>query len=274
KILITGATGFIGGALANELGEKDAHIFATYNKKLPPKNNYTYIKGDVSSVEFVFALFQKHSFDYCFHLAAQPLVDIAEKNPLPTFKSNIEGTWNVLEASRKSKIKGIIVASTSHVYGENDLPFIEDFFPKPTRPYETSKACADMIAQTYANYYRLPVAIARCSNIYGPGDTNKRLIPRTVLRILNGKNPEIYQSQTTRDYMYIADAVSAYITLAEKINLIDPARNVVFNFGTGNHYTNAAVVKKILDQMGKPYKNSYIVNTGRNQEINKQYVSI
>lgn len=280
KILITGATGFIGGHLVSRLVKLGAEItilndrkissFSTsVNKKLKKK-----IIGDVSQTRFVYDIFKKTPFDLCFHLAAQPLVETAEADPTPTFEVNIKGTWNILEAARKYKTS-VIIASTSHVYGANTLPFLEEYFPRPSRPYETSKACADILAQTYATYYKLPVAIARFVNVYGPGDTNMRIIPYNVSRILKGKRPTIYADETTRDYMYIDDAIDGYIALAERMKLLkEKTDNIIFNFGNGNHHSTRQIIEKIIELSGLSDIEPEVVDYKRKQEISKQYVSI
>ncbi len=261
KIFITGGTGFIGTHLTSQLKEYGSEV--------------TLLQGSITDEAYIQDVFEKGKFDVCFHLAAQPLVDIASNDPTPTFDVNIKGTWTILEAARKTNIKGIVIASSSHVYGDNNLPFLEEYFPRPSRPYETSKACADMIAQTYSTYYSLPVAIARCVNIYGPGDQNMRIVPRTIRLLLQGEQPEILSDETTRDYMFIKDAVDGYLTLAEKINeLKKDNSNIVFNFGTGKHYSNVEVIEKIIQLMDLKDLKPRIIQSSRKDEIMKQYVSV
>lgn len=277
RILVTGATGFIGTALVKKLLELDGTVYALSNNSSFKKEypNLKVIRDDINDKKTILALFDKNNFDFCFHLAAQSIVDIGSNDPTTTFEVNIKGTWNILEAARFNKLKGIIIASTSHVYGKNTLPFLEEYFPRPSRPYETSKACADMIAQMYASYYDLPVAIARFVNTYGYGDKNVRIVPRTIQLLMQNKRPEIYYDRTTRDYLYIDDAINAYVILAEKLkDLKKESDNIIFNFGTGKHYSNATVIKKII----KLYYGSTVIpvvtKVVRKQEINKQYVSI
>jgi len=136
-----------------------------------------------------------------------------------------------LEAARQQSIQKVIIASTAHVYGNNPkVPFKEEFFPQPSRPYETSKACADLLAQSFADTYDLPVEIPRFVNIYGPGDLNfSRLIPKVIKSVLVGKKPEVWDIGSVRDFLYIDDAINAYLMLAEK-QFTNSKRVRVFNF--------------------------------------------
>lgn len=278
KILITGGQGFIGKALTKKLLALGTNIYVLNNKKAtdPPFANINLILGDVSETDFIFRIFNKYRFNFCFHLAAQSNVDMGSQDPISTFDTNIKGTWNILEASRINKLEGIVIASTSHVYGKNKLPFLEEYFPRPSRPYETSKACADMIAQTYASFYNLPVAIARFVNTYGPGDTNARIIPRTIKLLLENKSPEIFIDKTTRDYLYVDDAVNAYVVLAEKIRILKKKyNNLIFNFGTSKHYSNATVIKQIVKLWNNsPQIKPILCTKKRQHEISRQFVAV
>lgn len=284
KVLITGASGFVGSHLTATLIKLNANITVLNDKKISPKSflfnnsildNIHEIIGNVSNSNFIQDIFKSHKFSYCFHLAALPLLEEAGNNPSKTFEVNTKGTWNILESARQNQLDGVIIASTTHVYGSNKLPFIEEYYPRPSGPYETSKACADMIAQAYANYYLLSVTIARCVNIYGPGDQNERIVPNTIKLLINKKNPEIFLDETTRDYMYIDDAINAYITLAEKLRYLEKNNsNIVFNFGTGKHYSNVQIIKKIIKLFGNTNIQPVLLKKRRRLEINKQYVSI
>lgn len=286
KVLVTGGEGFIGSNLSDYLVDLGAEVFILEKSKsksnVPAKNkaiskNKKIISGDVCDERFIKNLFKHENFDICFHLAARPLVleGKANENPLSTFEVNIMGTLNILEAVRLYKIKGLIIASTAHVYGEAKLPFLEEYLPQTSRPYETSKACADILAQTYNKYYKLPVAIARFTNIYGPGDYNKRIIPRTIKLILQNKNPELYDNETERSYLYIDDAVRGYIALAEKIDeLAGKNSNIIYNFGTEEIYSTRDIVKKILNLMKRSDLEPIIIKGAREKEVVAQYVSI
>jgi CDP-glucose 4,6-dehydratase len=284
KVLVTGGGGFVGSHLVRRLVDLGVDVFVLGKKrcqqedilnKKPFSKAIKIVNGNVCDKQFINILFNDEKFNFCFHLAAQPLVGVGQQNPLSTFEINIMGTVYILEAARQHQLQGLILASTSHVYGENKLPFLEEYFPRPSRPYETSKACADILAQTYARYYKLPVAIGRFVNIYGPGDQNKRIVPRTIQLILNGQKPEIFDDKATRDYLYIDDAVNGYLMLGEKVNgLIKQNSNIIYNFGTGNHYSTKTLVEKIISLTGRNDITPVTINNPRGQEIVNQYLSI
>ena len=169
----------------------------------------------------------EYEIDTVFHLAAQTIVGIANRNPVSTFESNIQGTWNVLEACRRSPpVKSIVVASSDKAYGDQEeLPYDERHAARRARhPYDVSKSCADLIAQTYAESYGLPVAITRCGNFYGGGDLNwNRIVPGTIRSVLRGERPVIRSDgQFIRDYFYVEDGAAAYMLLAEQLALPIP----------------------------------------------------
>ena len=275
-VLVTGANGFVGSHLVNNLSLKKSKIITLSKKggKLLP-GMITEI-GSVEDFKKINNIIKKHKVNIIFHLAAQPIVEVGQTNPTKTFEVNIRGTWNVLEAARENNIQKIIIASTVHVYGDNPrVPFKEEYFPQPSRPYETSKACADLLAQSFADTYNLPVEIPRFVNIYGPGDFNfSRLIPKVIKSILKGEQPEVWDVGSVRDFLYIDDAINAYLMLAEK-QQINGKRLRVFNFGTGKPIKIYDLVLKIILLMDKSIKiKTEIPPDERSNEIKKQYVSI
>lgn len=276
SILVTGASGFVGSHLVEELISKESKVITLTQKGteiLPKTINEI---GSVEDFEKLNNIIKKHKIKIIFHLAAQPIVEVGQENPIKTFEVNIKGTWNILEAARENNIQKVIIASTAHVYGDNPkVPFKEEYFPQPSRPYETSKACADLLAQSFADTYDLPVEIPRFVNIYGPGDFNfSRLIPKVIRSILNGEKPKVWDIGSVRDFLYIDDAIKAYLMLAQK--KLDNRRRVrVFNFGTGKPINIHDLVLKIIKLMNENIK----VKTEkppeeRTHEIKKQFVSI
>ncbi len=286
KVLITGASGFIGSHLVKKLVEKDANIITLSKTKNLLKSQIipqSLIKkitsqqiGKIEDFKLQNKIIKNYNIDTIFHLAAQPIVEIGKSTPINTFEVNIKGTWNILEAARQNNVDKIIIASTVHVYGDNpNLPYREEYFPKPSRPYETSKACADLLAQAYADSYNLPVEIPRFVNIYGPGDLNfSRLIPKTMKAILKGEQLKIWDIGSVRDFLYVDDAIEAYLMLVEK-ELPNKKRIRVLNFGTGNPVKILDLVKKIF-RLTKKEIEVEIESTPnvRINEIPKQYVSI
>lgn len=269
NILITGSSGFIGSHLFDHFQKKGKNILGISRK---PKRR-SEIKGDVTNFRFIDDVVKKHNIDTIFHLASQSLVDLGTNNPRKTFETNLRGTTNILEASRTNKIKRVIIASTAHVYGDggNNLPYKETDPIFSTRPYETSKVCADLIAQSYRFTFSLPVFIPRFVNVYGPGDINfSRIIPRTIKSILENKNPQIWGGKAARDFLFISDALRAYLLLADKID--NPRDNGLYNFGVGKPINVIKLVQKIINLSSKQLFVK-ITPAEREKEIKEQYVS-
>src|SRR5579859_7141660 len=204
NILITGITGFIGSHLKKRLEELGANVYGI-SRSAEKKNIF---KANIIDLSAIDKIFKKKNIAMCFHLAAESLVELGQSDPYQTFKINTLGTLNILEAARNNNIEKLIIASTSHVYGNSKLPFREIYQPKPSRPYETSKTCTDLLAQSYADTFNLPVLIPRFINIYGPGDLHtNRLIPKTINSILHDQSPTMWGGSAVRDYLYIDDAI-------------------------------------------------------------------
>lgn len=277
SVLVTGANGFVGSHLVNELVLKKAKVITlSKNRALKAKSVIEEI-GSVENFEKINTLIKKYKIDTLFHLAAQPIVEVGQTNPMKTFDVNIKGTWHVLEAARENNVGKIIIASTVHVYGDNPkVPYKEEYFPQPSRPYETSKACADLLAQSFADTYNLPVEIPRFVNIYGPGDFNfERLIPKVIKTIMLGKKPQVWDIGSVRDFLYIDDAINAYLMLAQK-QFANGKRVRVFNFGTGKPIKIYDLILKIIELANKASVKIEMENPpeDRLNEIKKQYASI
>lgn len=277
SVLVTGASGFVGMHLVNSLISRKAQVVTFSKNKAPVIKNTAKVEiGTVEDFKKLNSIIRKNKIEIIYHLAAQPIVEIGQTNPIKTFEVNIGGTWNILESARQNRVQKVIVASTVHVYGANPrLPFKEEYFPQPSRPYETSKACADLLAQSFADTYNLAIEIPRFVNIYGPGDTNfSRLIPKVIKGILKGKNLKIWDVGSIRDFLYIDDAIRAYLMLAEK-NLPKQKRGRIINFGTGKPVGIVDLVEKIISISNKRSVKIEIDKTpaDRSNEIIKQYVS-
>jgi CDP-glucose 4,6-dehydratase len=268
KILITGSRGFIGSHLVERLSSSQAKVFGISQSYEDKKT----LKANILHFDTINEIIKKKKIDICIHLAGESLVEKGQSNPFETFKVNIQGTLNILESSRINKLEKVIVASTTHVYGKNKLPYYEGYPPKPSRPYETSKTCVDLIAQSYADTFNLPVLIPRFVNIFGPGDLNfNRLIPRIMKAIYKDKKLQMWGGEIRRDYLYVDDAVSAYLHLAAMDNSY-LEKNRIFNFGSGSIVTVKEIIDKILQNTSEEIVLEK-VKEERVSEIKSQYVS-
>ena len=283
NVFITGADGFIGGWLAKTLVEKKAHVIVVV-RDLKRKNaldvhnirdKLTVVQGDIIDHELMKRIMNEYEAEYVFHLAAQALVGIANKSPLSTFESNIKGSWSIFEAARLTEsIKGVIVASSDKAYGDQEkLPYTEDQPLNGLYPYDASKVCTDVLAQSYAKSYNLPVAITRNANTYGGGDMNmSRIVPDAVVSSLKGKELIIRSDGTPeRDYMYVKDAVDAYLELAAAMGR-DGIKGQAFNFGTATPVSVLDLFKKIAE-LTDSSKEPQVTGKATN-EIDRQYLSI
>lgn len=267
NILVTGASGFVGSNLISKLNGLGANVFGISRSGKGPT-----IKGDVTNLSLIDKIIKTKKIQICYHLAAESLVESGQTNPYDTFKSNIEGALNILESARKNNLEKIIIASTSHVYGDHKPPYLETFSPRPSRPYETSKTCIDLLAQSYANTFSLPVLIPRFVNIYGPGDLNfNRLVPKTIKSVLNNKPPKMWGGGAKRDYLFIDDVTRAYILLGEA-DMSKIGKNRIYNFGSSNIFSVQEIIEKIIELSGKKFKIEKIEDE-RDFEIKVQYSS-
>lgn len=283
NVLITGADGFIGSWIAKEIIEREANVFTIVRdiKKLSNldilkiKNKINIINGDLVNFDVCNRLMNEYEIEICFHIAAQAIVSTATVSPISTFESNIKGTWNILEAARLSKFMSkIVVASSDKAYGiQKNLPYTEESPLLGIYPYDASKACADILARSYFKTYGLPIAVTRNANTYGGADLNfSRLVPDTIRSLLNNKQPIIRSDGTPeRDYMYVKDAVNAYLTLASNLSKKN-VQGEAFNFGNGKPISVLNLYKKIATLMNKNIK-PMVLGEAKN-EIDRQYLSI
>lgn len=282
NVFVTGCTGLLGSYLVKELIDQGANVTGLVRDHVPQSNLYqgehikkmNIVRGSLEDLAVIERALGDYEIDTVFHLAAQAIVGVANRNPISTFEANILGTWNILEACRKHPlIKRVIVASSDKAYGDQEnLPYDENMPLQGKHPYDVSKSCADLISHTYFHTYGLPVCITRCGNLYGGGDLNfNRIIPQTIQLVLNGEAPEIRSDGTfVRDYFYIEDAVQAYLLLAEKMEENNLAGEA-FNFSNEIQLTVLELVEKILKKMNSNLKPK-VLNQGSN-EIKHQYLS-
>lgn len=283
NVFITGCTGLVGSHLTQTLVEKKANVIGLVRDQVPRSNlvqtgifdRINIVRGCVEDYFTVERALNEYEIDAVFHLAAQTIVGIANRNPLSTFESNIKGTWCVLEAARRAPtVKRVVVASSDKAYGDQDkLPYDETAPLRGSHPYDVSKSCADLLSSTYYETYKLPVCVTRCGNFYGPGDLNfNRIVPGTVRSILNNEAPVIRSDGSyIRDYFYVKDGALAYLHLAEKM---DNAKihGEAFNFSNELQISVLELTKKILQLMGKEDLQPVILNEAKN-EIKHQYLS-
>jgi CDP-glucose 4,6-dehydratase len=282
-VLVTGATGLVGSWLCRDLLAQGAQVVALVRDWNPRRELIR--SGDVSRCLVVSGRLEEAStlsraiaapeVDTVFHLGAQAIVGTALREPLATLESNVLGTANVLEACRRHhpQVKRIVVASSDKAYGTSEvLPYTEAMPPLGRAPYDVSKSCTDLVTQAYAATYGLPVAIARCGNIYGAGDLHwNRLVPGTVRCALEGRRPEIRSDGSfLRDYVYVKDAVSAYLSLADALDR-PSTWGEAFNFGPSAPLSVLQMVQAILQATGRTDLEPVIRNDAV-AEIRNQYL--
>jgi CDP-glucose 4,6-dehydratase len=282
KVFVTGANGFLGSHLTSALIQKGVRPVVLLYEENPGglfeqqrlASNTEVVWGDICDLALIEKVLRDHNIEIVFHLAAQAIVDQALEDPLATFEANIKGTWNMLEAAKKSStVKKIVVASSDKAYGEHtSLPYKEDEHRlKGLYPYEVSKVCADLISYSFYRAFNLPVSITRCGNLYGPGDLKmNRLIPRTISQLHHDQAPIIRDTGASmRDYLYVGDAAEAYILLAEKMD--KNFHGEAFNFSTNMPLSVAEVIATISREMSKDIEPVVIQTHG--MEIRHQYAS-
>jgi CDP-glucose 4,6-dehydratase len=229
----------------------------------------------VCDLELAERLLGEYEINTVFHLAAQTLVPIANRNPISTFESNIRGTWNLLEACRRAPtIRAVVMASSDKAYGpQKVLPYSEQMPLEGVYPYDVSKSCADLIAQSYAATYNVPVAITRCGNFYGGGDLNwNRIVPGTIRSVIRGERPVIRSDGNfVRDYFYVEDGALAYMLLAERVTACPNFRGMAFNFSNELQVSVLELVGQILERMGSKLEPD--VRNEASHEIRHQYLS-
>jgi CDP-glucose 4,6-dehydratase len=282
-VLVTGATGLLGSWLTRRLIEARAEVVCLVRDWVPRSelvrgqllDSVTVVRGDIRDQGLVERVVGEYEVNTAMHVAAQAIVGIANRNPLSTFESNIQGTWNVLEACRRAPtVRAVVVASSDKAYGDQpDLPYTEDAPLEGRHPYDVSKACADMIAHSYAKTFGLPVAITRCGNFYGGGDLNwNRIVPGTIRAALRGERPVIRSDgQYIRDYFYVEDGAAAYMLLAQELHGRPELRGAAFNFSNELQITVLDLVRQVLHSMGSDLEPD--IRNEASNEIRHQYLS-
>jgi CDP-glucose 4,6-dehydratase len=286
KVLVTGCSGFLGGWLSDLLLERGA-VVVGLDRQYPAGSrihqhaaNMRLITADLEDFEATADLIRANEIQFVYHVAAQSLVGEAAREPLGTFRSNIEGTWNILEVCRRwrqksAQFKGIVVTSSDKAYGDGPaLPYTENMPMNGRYPYDVSKSCADLISRSYFHSFGLPVCVTRFGNLYGGGDLHwSRVVPGTIKSALFDDPPLIRSDGTpVRDYVYVRDAATAALMLGERMLVDDSIYGESFNASNEKPIDVLSLVKLILRLCDKPELEPRILNTA-SLEIQEQYLS-
>ena len=283
KVFVTGGSGLVGGWLIRRLLEAEADVVCLVRDWVPQSeliqsrliDKVTVVRGELNDQALLERAIGEHEISTVMHLAAQTIVGIANRNPISTFETNIGGTWKLLEACRRSpKVGQIIVASSDKAYGEAaTLPYSEETPLAGRHPYDVSKSCSDLIAQTYAVTYKLPVVITRCGNFYGGGDLNwNRIIPGTIRSIVRDQRPVIRSDGSfVRDYFYVEDGAAAYMFLAEQLARRPELAGEAYNLSTEIQMSVVEIVNRVLQVMGSSLTPEILGQASH--EIPHQYLS-
>ena len=282
-ILVTGATGLVGSWLVRRLKTMDADVVCLVRDWIPQSelvrsnilDEVKIVRGDVRDQSLLERILGEYEVDSVVHLAAQTIVPIANRNAISTYETNIGGTWSLLEACRRSpQVKQIVIASSDKAYGDQEnLPYVEEMPLRGLYPYDVSKSCADLIGQSYAYAYGLPVVISRCGNFFGGGDLNwNRIVPGTVRSILRRQRPIIRSDGNyLRDYFYVEDGANAYALLVEKLAEDRDLAGQAFNFSNEQPITVLEMADRITVLMASDLKPE--VKNEATNEIRRQFLN-
>jgi CDP-glucose 4,6-dehydratase len=284
---VTGAQGFVGSWLTERLLDEGAKV-VTLLRDVEPDARFNadglaercvLVRADLADYEGLTRTLNEHDIRAVFHLAAQTIVGTANRSPFSTFETNIRGTYTLLEACRGIGVLGnpierIVVASSDKAYGSHEqLPYKEDFPLQPVYPYDVSKAATDMIARSYAVTYGMPIAVTRLANVYGGGDPNSsRIVPDAIASLQDGKQPVIRSDGSPeRDFLYIEDAVDAYLTIAESLD--DRANwGRAWNAGTGTPVSVRDLVERLIRTAGADVEPDIQGEGTPHGEIDRQFL--
>ncbi|HEU5343524.1 MAG TPA: GDP-mannose 4,6-dehydratase [Ktedonobacterales bacterium] len=282
-VFVTGATGLVGSWLARRLVEAQADVVCLVRDWVPQSElaranlieRVKVVRGDVRDQALLERALGEYEITTVIHLAAQTIVGIANRNPVSTFETNVQGTWALLEACRRSPlVRQIVIASSDKAYGDQpNLPYDETTPLQGQHPYDVSKSCADLIAAAYAKSYGMPICVTRCGNFYGGGDLNwNRIIPGTVRSVMRGERPVIRSDGSyIRDYFYVEDGAAAFMLLAEQMANCPELWGEAFNFSNELQITVLDLTQRVLAVMGSSLTPD--VRNEASNEILHQYLS-
>jgi CDP-glucose 4,6-dehydratase len=258
------------------------HRVVALRRDVEPESRFGAIEGrctvalaDVGDYDALLRVLNEHQIEAVFHLAAQTIVGTANRSPLSTWETNVRGTWCLLEACRTlGGVQRVVVASSDKAYGSNEeLPYREGFPLRPVFPYDVSKAAADLIARSYAETYGMRVAVTRLANVYGPGDLNwSRIVPDTARALARGERPVIRSDGTPeRDYLYVEDAVDAYLAVAASLDRPDLSGRA-WNAGWGRPVSVLDLVRTLIEVSGRDLEPDIRGEGTPGGEIPRQYL--
>jgi CDP-glucose 4,6-dehydratase len=282
SVFVTGGTGLLGSFLVPALVKRGAVVVALVRDGMPTSRlvqegwlqRVVSVTGSMTDADLVRRSLSEYQVDTVFHLAAQTQVMVGQADPVGTLDANVRGTWTVLDAARQTKVREVIVASSDKAYGEPiHLPYREDHPLQGRFPYDVSKSCTDLLTQMYAHSFKLRAGVVRCGNLFGGGDLNfLRLIPGVIQSTLENKNFIIRSDgKVVRDFLYVEDAVEAYLCLAEKLAGDDSLIGEAFNFGLGIRITMLELAEKVLKMMGREDLRPDVRNTFTS-ELREQFL--
>jgi CDP-glucose 4,6-dehydratase len=276
-VFVTGASGIVGSWLTKQLLRQSARV-VVLQRDLDPQSELARsgeldqvvcVRGNLEDLALLERILVEYEVEVVFHLGAQTQVRHAQRQPLATLEANVRGTYNLLEAVRRTStsVRALVVASSDKAYGQSDnLPYREDHPLSGRNIYDASKSAADLLATAYASSYSLPIGIARCGNIYGGGDLNwDRIVPGTIRALLRGERPVLRSDGSPRrDYIFVDDVVSAYMAIASA--LVDGREHgEAFNFGQGEPVAVLELVNEIGRVIGSSDVNPIIESNAPNE---------
>jgi CDP-glucose 4,6-dehydratase len=281
-VAVTGATGFLGSHLTDLLVGLGADVVVLVRDEIEPSpivqrwaGRVAAVRGAVEDQAAVERMLGEYEVRTLLHLAAQSQVGVANRHPVSTFEANVAGTWALLEAARRSpRVEQVVTASSDKAYGAQPvLPYDEDMPLSAVNPYDVSKACADLVSQSYHSTFGVPVCITRCGNFFGPGDRNwERLVPGTIRSLLRGERPIIRSDGTmVRDYLYVVDGALAYLLLVESMAKDPSIIGEAFNFSTETPLDVLELVAKLQHSAGTDLEPD--VQATATHEIDSQFLS-
>lgn len=286
KVLVTGASGFLGGHIISKLIKQNANVVGIYHDL--HKHTFIGVEGlnfqidlaqaNITDLTRMTKIISNYEIQYVFHCAANPIVRTCCTDPIGCFQTNIMGTASILEACRSvGSVKGIMCMESDKSYGSfdiSDLPYKEDQALKPNNIYEVSKACAGYIARSYNHNYNIPTFTIRAANLYGPGDMNlSRLIPGSILHILNNLPPILYTGVENyiREFIFVEDAADIIIKLMQKI---DEVRGHAINLGSGSMHRISDVIELICTTLNSNLHPEIVEKQLSFKEIEKQWLDL